>query len=96
MLFATWRTFHHLKSGHVQISDPHYIYFQHTSTSSPAKSAGKHSESSHHLLQDVVTALEKIDLVTDTISLGDNKFMGVCKLQETDEKHNLFRRLDIR
>jgi DNA polymerase beta len=53
-------------------------------------------------LQDVVTALEKVGLVTDTISLGDNKFMGVCRLvkekhsDDNEENENHFRRLDIR
>mgnify|MGYP001225239653 FL=1 len=47
------------------------------------------SEGKSHLKK-VVHALEKIELITDTISLGDTKFMGVCKLK----KH--FRRLDIR
>ena len=41
-------------------------------------------------LKKVVQALENAELITDTISLGDTKFMGVCKLK----KH--FRRLDIR
>ena len=41
-------------------------------------------------LKKVVQALENAKLITDTISLGDTKFMGVCKLK----KH--FRRLDIR
>ena len=31
------------------------------------------------LLRDVVEALEEINLITDTISLGDHKFMGVCR-----------------
>ena len=47
------------------------------------------TEGKHHLKK-VVHALEKTELITDTISLGDTKFMGVCKLK----KH--FRRLDIR
>ncbi|KAL3876062.1 hypothetical protein ACJMK2_033946 [Sinanodonta woodiana] len=49
------------------------------------------------LLLKVVERLEKTGFVTDRISLGDSKFMGVCKLQ--DEKNgpeNLHRRIDIR
>ncbi|XP_076049218.1 DNA polymerase beta-like [Oratosquilla oratoria] len=45
-----------------------------------------------HLLQKVVEALKSKNFVTDTLSLGDAKFMGVCQL---DEDH-LHRRLDIR
>ncbi|CAK8681375.1 DNA polymerase beta-like [Clavelina lepadiformis] len=53
------------------------------------------------LLQRVVGQLEKISFVTDTLSLGDTKFMGVCRLSKslvkngTDEKYS-FRRIDIR
>ncbi|KAF2362120.1 DNA polymerase beta thumb domain [Trinorchestia longiramus] len=43
-------------------------------------------------LQRVVHQLEKDQLVTDTLSLGDTKFMGVCRLNED----HLHRRLDIR
>ncbi|XP_073977628.1 DNA polymerase beta-like [Rhodnius prolixus] len=42
------------------------------------------------LLKSVVSALEQKNLITDTISLGDVKFMGVCKADR------LARRLDIR
>ena len=38
----------------------------------PAKKKG-------FLLKEVVQALEESDLITDTISLGDHKFMGVCR-----------------
>lgn len=48
------------------------------------------------LLRDVVKALERIDFVTDTLSLGDTKFMGVCRLPEEKEKTYVFRRIDIR
>ena len=41
-------------------------------------------------LEPVVKHLEKINFITDAMSLGDTKFMGVCNV----EKH--FRRLDIR
>lgn len=42
------------------------------------------------LLKPVVEKLEEISLITDTISLGEVKFMGVCKVD------TLARRLDIR
>ncbi|CAH2108288.1 unnamed protein product [Euphydryas editha] len=42
------------------------------------------------LLKSIVTALN--DLITDTISMGDTKFMGVCRLSN----EHPFRRLDIR
>ena len=40
----------------------------------PAKKKG-------FLLRDVVEALEESNLITDTISLGDHKFMGVCRFE---------------
>ncbi|CAH1405728.1 unnamed protein product [Nezara viridula] len=43
-----------------------------------------------NLLKKVVNKLENVSLITDTISLGDVKFMGVCKISE------IARRLDIR
>ena len=43
-----------------------------------------------YIISLIFQALENAKLITDTISLGDTKFMGVCKLK----KH--FRRLDIR
>lgn len=46
------------------------------------------------LLKNIVEVLEKKQLITDTISLGSTKFMGVCKLPE--QKNKPFRRLDIR
>jgi len=45
-----------------------------------------------HLLKKVVDALKEANIVTDTLSLGDLKFMGVCR---QDEDHP-FRRLDLR
>ncbi|BES87960.1 DNA polymerase [Nesidiocoris tenuis] len=42
------------------------------------------------LLKKVVSCLEAKQLITDTISLGDVKFMGVCKVDE------IARRIDIR
>lgn len=46
------------------------------------------------LLHGAVKKMTKEGFVTDTISLGDTKFMGVCVLPKTDEK--LHRRIDIR
>ncbi|CAD5119044.1 DgyrCDS7693 [Dimorphilus gyrociliatus] len=52
-----------------------------------------------HLLKAVVTQLEKAKFITDTLSMGDSKFMGVCRIQdkkdETGEDYP-FRRIDIR
>ncbi|XP_011163672.1 DNA polymerase beta [Solenopsis invicta] len=45
-------------------------------------------------LKAIVECLEKKKLITDTISLGSTKFMGVCRLSEDKDKP--FRRLDIR
>ncbi|XP_066951228.1 DNA polymerase beta-like [Macrobrachium rosenbergii] len=50
--------------------------------------SGKNSK----LLVNVVDRLKKKGLVTDTLSMGDSKFMGVCQLKEDLP----FRRLDIR
>ncbi|PRD29769.1 UNVERIFIED_CONTAM: Polb [Trichonephila clavipes] len=44
------------------------------------------------LMKRVVTRLEKEGLITDTIMLGESKFMGVCRLEEG----YTFRRIDIR
>ncbi|XP_071829199.1 DNA polymerase beta-like [Apostichopus japonicus] len=53
------------------------------------------------LLHAVVNKLVDFKFVTDTISLGDTKFMGVCRLAkeadaDEDDNPNLFRRIDIR
>lgn len=45
---------------------------------------------SNKYLKEVVKRFEKIGLITDTLSHGDTKFMGVCKHDK------LYRRLDIR
>nr|CAI5817277.1 unnamed protein product [Callosobruchus analis] len=45
-----------------------------------------------NLLKNIVKALEKYGLVKETLSLGETKFMGACRL---DENHPM-RRLDIR
>ncbi|TRY63795.1 hypothetical protein TCAL_07287 [Tigriopus californicus] len=52
----------------------------------------KSSKSHGHMLKNVVEELKKSGLITDTISLGDAKFMGVCQLEDSTP----FRRLDIR
>lgn len=54
----------------------------------PSYTSDKKSNAS--LLSNVVNALEANGLITDTIALGDVKFMGVCKITERA------RRLDIR
>ncbi|KAL4241067.1 hypothetical protein ACF0H5_001845 [Mactra antiquata] len=48
------------------------------------------------LLRRVVARLEEISFVTDRLSLGDSKFMGVCKLEDTDDAKHCYRRIDIR
>lgn len=48
------------------------------------------------LLKKVVVRLEEIGFITDRLSLGDSKFMGVCKLPDIKEKKHLYRRIDIR
>lgn len=55
----------------------------------------KYTSSQHNnkkLLKNVVKTLENCGLITETISLGDSKFMGACKLN----KESITRRLDIR
>ncbi|XP_043474805.1 DNA polymerase beta-like [Leptopilina heterotoma] len=59
-------------------------------TSSSKESKKKQNQ----FLKSVIDSLEKGKLITDTISLGETKFMGVCKLPT--EKGATFRRLDIR
>ncbi|KAE8747804.1 hypothetical protein FOCC_FOCC005416 [Frankliniella occidentalis] len=49
-------------------------------------------KSKAYLLNNVIDCLEKCGLICDTISHGDVKFMGACKLSE----HDVVRRLDIR
>ncbi|XP_077999246.1 DNA polymerase beta-like [Glandiceps talaboti] len=49
------------------------------------------------LLKKAVKTLEDAKFITDTISFGDTKYMGVCKLpKEEDGTEHLFRRIDIR
>lgn len=58
------------------------------------------SEKQPKLLHAVVDHLESIGFITDTLSKGDTKFMGVCQLQkekeEEEEEESLHRRIDIR
>lgn len=44
------------------------------------------------LLKKIVDQLIELNFVTDTLALGDTKFMGVCKVSND----NLHRRIDIR
>lgn len=48
------------------------------------------------LLHRVVDQLEKCSFITDTLSKGDTKFMGVCQLEAENGVKNPYRRLDIR
>nr|CAB3264999.1 DNA polymerase beta-like [Phallusia mammillata] len=57
------------------------------------------SKKSKVLLKSVVDHLQEVGFVIDTISLGDTKFMGVCKLKtdtKQDKLYETFRRIDIR
>uniref|UniRef100_A0A673IU48 DNA polymerase n=1 Tax=Sinocyclocheilus rhinocerous TaxID=307959 RepID=A0A673IU48_9TELE len=56
------------------------------------------SEKQPKLLHAVVDHLESIGFITDMLSKGDTKFMGVCQLQkdEEDEEEYFHRRIDIR
>ncbi|XP_053276281.1 DNA polymerase beta [Pleuronectes platessa] len=59
------------------------------------------TEKQPKLLHDMVSHFESSGFVTDTLSKGDTKFMGVCQLQKSDddddeEEEYLHRRIDIR
>uniref|UniRef100_A0A3P8WZR4 DNA polymerase n=1 Tax=Cynoglossus semilaevis TaxID=244447 RepID=A0A3P8WZR4_CYNSE len=56
------------------------------------------TEKQPKLLHAVVDHFESLGFVTDTLSKGDTKFMGVCQLQQSDEDEEeyLHRRIDIR
>ncbi|XP_057212615.1 DNA polymerase beta [Triplophysa rosa] len=56
------------------------------------------SEKQPKLLNAVVDHLESVSFITDTLSKGDTKFMGVCQLQKEneDDEDNIHRRIDIR
>jgi len=59
-----------------------------------SEETGKHDKHKKEgeLLHKVVKALEEDGLITDTISHGDTKFMGVCR----KDTQSTYRRLDIR
>uniref|UniRef100_A0A8C4M3H6 DNA polymerase n=1 Tax=Equus asinus asinus TaxID=83772 RepID=A0A8C4M3H6_EQUAS len=49
------------------------------------------------LLHRVVEQLQKVHFITDTLSKGETKFMGVCQLpSKNDGKERPHRRIDIR
>ncbi|KAJ8386047.1 hypothetical protein AAFF_G00177360 [Aldrovandia affinis] len=55
------------------------------------------TEKQPRLLHAVVEHLESMGFVTDTLSKGDSKFMGVCQLAHGDEEEEyLHRRIDVR
>ncbi|KAG7476652.1 hypothetical protein MATL_G00085060 [Megalops atlanticus] len=55
------------------------------------------TEKQPKLLHAVVDHLESLGFITDTLSKGDTKFMGVCQLARGDEEEEyLHRRIDIR
>ncbi|KAK9874221.1 hypothetical protein WA026_002574 [Henosepilachna vigintioctopunctata] len=56
------------------------------------KKKRKKSSDSSNLLKKIVHILEDAQLITDTLSLGDTKFMGACRLSPD----SVARRLDIR
>ncbi|XP_050315047.1 DNA polymerase beta-like [Anthonomus grandis grandis] len=68
----------------VLITHPHY--------KSDRIDKDKKSKTHNHILKEVVEALENCGLVTETLSLGDSKFMGACQLSADLPT----RRLDIR
>ncbi|KAJ3604238.1 hypothetical protein NHX12_028979 [Muraenolepis orangiensis] len=56
------------------------------------------TEKQPKLLHAVVEHFESIGFITDTLSKGDTKYMGVCQMRKSDddEEEFLHRRLDIR
>eukprot|EP00761_Pharyngomonas_kirbyi_P009921 gb/GECH01009939.1/.p1 GENE.gb/GECH01009939.1/~~gb/GECH01009939.1/.p1 ORF type:complete len:376 (+),score=125.17 gb/GECH01009939.1/:1-1128(+) len=52
----------------------------------------------YHFLSKLISRLEKLKIITDTMSLGKTKFTGVCILPDSDQKYqpHLHRRMDIR
>uniref|UniRef100_A0A8C9V5M9 DNA polymerase n=1 Tax=Scleropages formosus TaxID=113540 RepID=A0A8C9V5M9_SCLFO len=55
------------------------------------------SEKQPRLLHAVVDHLESVGFITDTLSKGDTKFMGVCQLDRGEEEEEYpHRRIDIR
>ena len=85
-------------------------FFQHSSKSSESTSSSSAADDDNddalkndaddaeveHLLQKVVDRLKDCGLITDTIAIGENKFMGVCKLVKSGKQKAPFGRLDIR
>lgn len=57
-----------------------------------SKSKNSHDE----LLQKAVDEMVREHFVTDVLSCGASKFMGVCKLPDSDTSKHLHRRIDIR
>lgn len=57
-------------------------------------SVKRESKNKINLLKNIVENLENNRLITDTISIGPTKFMGVCRIPY--DKSKPFRRLDIR
>ncbi|KAG7202185.1 hypothetical protein KM043_015864 [Ampulex compressa] len=72
------------ESGDIDVLLTHHNYSSHT----------KESKDNAASLRTVVEHLKKAKLITDTLSLGSTKFMGVCRLPSNQDKP--FRRLDIR
>jgi len=57
------------------------------------------SKSTHQLLENIVERLTQSGFITDTLSAGSQKFMGVCRLQgiePTEAIPCLHRRIDLR
>ncbi|XP_043938911.1 DNA polymerase beta isoform X1 [Protopterus annectens] len=54
------------------------------------------SELKKQFLHQVVEELESIGFITDTLSKGETKFMGVCQLAGDKDTDYLHRRIDIR
>ncbi|CAF0996899.1 unnamed protein product, partial [Brachionus calyciflorus] len=81
-------------SGDIDILLTHPEYM----STSPQKITKKESKikikktGPRDLLKKVVDKLIEVDFITDTMALGDTKFMGVCSL----DKNPPFRRIDIR
>ncbi|XP_064618581.1 DNA polymerase beta-like [Lineus longissimus] len=77
-------------SGDIDVLLAHPSYTSQTQT--PKKGKGK-----SQYLNTVVEKLEEIGFITDTLSHGESKYMGVCQLPPTkEEPEPAFRRLDIR
>ncbi|EDV26116.1 uncharacterized protein TRIADDRAFT_50243 [Trichoplax adhaerens] len=64
--------------------------------SHPSYTSDKKIGNKASLLHQVVKKLENAHVITDTISIGNTKFMGVCRLPDNDNPDNIHRRIDIR